>query len=124
QAVLDQGTGHMKLDGTARVWDPTGAASADHIEMDRQSGDYTAEGRVATTHEPDKKGSSSAMLSNQEVLHGRAQKLTSTNRGRVLHYEGNAVAWQGANRVEASKIDIDRDKRVLEAHGRVVSQFV
>jgi lipopolysaccharide export system protein LptA len=33
------------------------------------------------------------------------------------------VAWQGANRVEADKLDIDRENRVLEAHGKVVSQF-
>jgi lipopolysaccharide export system protein LptA len=34
------------------------------------------------------------------------------------------VAWQGANRVEADRLDIDRDNQVMEAHGKVKSQFV
>lgn len=123
KATLDQVGNKMMLDGGARVWDPSGSATADRIELDRKSGDYTATGHVATTREADKKGSSSAMLSNQEVLQARAQTMVSTNRGQHLHYEGSAVAWQGANRVEANSIDIDRAQRVMEAHGNVMSQF-
>jgi lipopolysaccharide export system protein LptA len=33
------------------------------------------------------------------------------------------VAWQGANRVEADRLDIDRDGGRMEAHGKVKSQF-
>ena len=33
------------------------------------------------------------------------------------------MVWQGANRVEADRIDIDRTREVFEAHGKVVSQF-
>jgi lipopolysaccharide export system protein LptA len=50
--------------------------------------------------------------------------MVSTERNQKIHYEGNAVAWQGANRVEADRLDIDRGKQTLEAHGKVVSQFV
>jgi len=49
--------------------------------------------------------------------------MVSTNNNQKIHYEGNAVAWQGANRVSADKLDIDREKRILEAHGKVVSEF-
>jgi lipopolysaccharide export system protein LptA len=122
-ATLNQQTGVMTLDGAARMWDPTGATSADHIVMNEKTSEYTADGRVASTHVPDQNGKSSAMLSNQEVLEARAQHMVSTNNNRKIHYEGNAVAWQGANRVEADKLDIDRENRVLEAHGKVVSQF-
>jgi lipopolysaccharide export system protein LptA len=122
-ATLAQQTGVMTLDGAARVWDPTGATSADQIVMNQKTSEYTADGHVASTHVPDQNGKSSAMLSNQEVLEARAQHMVSTNNNRKIHYEGNAVAWQGANRVEADKLDIDREKRVLEAHGKVVSQF-
>ena len=34
------------------------------------------------------------------------------------------MAWQGANRVEADRLDIDRLRHILEAHGKVVSQFL
>jgi len=124
QAVHEQDQNMMTLTGGARVWDSTGSASADKIVMNQKSGDFTAEGHVASMHEPDKNGNSSAMLSTDEVMQARAQKMTSADNNQTIHYEGNAVAWQGANRVEADRLDIDRDNQVMEAHGKVKSQFV
>jgi lipopolysaccharide export system protein LptA len=124
QAILEQDQNLMTLTGGARVWDATGSASADKIIMNQKSGDFVAEGHVASMHEPDKNGNSSAMLSTDEVMQARAQKMTSSDNNQVIHYEGNAVAWQGANRVEADRLDIDRDNQVMEAHGKVKSQFV
>jgi lipopolysaccharide export system protein LptA len=127
RAILDQKNDLMTLDGSARAWDMTGSASADHIVMNQKTGDYTAEGRVASTRQPDQQGKSSAMLSTDEVLQARAQRMVSTDRNKKIHYEGKpgeqAVAWQGANRVQADRLDIDRGREVLEAHGKVVSQF-
>lgn len=124
KASLDQQTGIMTLVGAARMWDPTGSTNADKIVMNQKTSEYTAEGHVASTHLPDSQGKSSAMLSNEEVLQARAQRMISTNNNHKIHYEGDAVAWQGANRIQADRLDIDRDKHVLEAHGKVVSQFV
>lgn len=124
RATLEQHKDLMTLDGSARVWDPTGSTSADHIVMNQKTGDFTAEGHVASTRQPDQNGKSSAMLSNDEVTQARAQRMVSTENNQKIHYEGNAVAWQGANRVEADRLDIDRDRQVMEAHGKVVSQFV
>jgi lipopolysaccharide export system protein LptA len=115
----------MTLEGSARVWDPTGSAAADRIVMNQKSGDFEALGHVATTRIPDQKGStSSGMLSNTDVMQGRAQRMTSAENNRKIHYEGNAVVWQGANRVEADRVDIDRGGQVFEAHGKVISQFI
>ena len=124
-ATLDPATDLMTLDGAARAWDPTGSASADKLVMNQKTGDFTADGHVATTHVPENKGSSgSAMLSTAEVMQGRAQHMTSAQKNQKLHYEGNAVVWQGANRVEADRIDIDRAAQMFQAHGKVVSQFI
>ena len=57
------------------------------------------------------------------MMQARAQKMVSTDNNLKIHYEGNAVAWQGANRVEADTLDIDRDSGNMEAHGKVKSQF-
>jgi lipopolysaccharide export system protein LptA len=57
-------------------------------------------------------------------MQARAQRMVSTDENSKIHYEGNAVAWQGSNRVEADRLDIDRDAGIMEAHGHVVSQFV
>jgi lipopolysaccharide export system protein LptA len=124
KAVLEQSKDLITLEGSARVWDSTGLSTGDHILMNQKSGDYSVDGHVASTRQPDKKGQSSAMLSNDEVLQARADHMTAANNHQKIHYEGNAVAWQGANRVNADKIDIDRQRHVMEANGMVVSQFV
>ncbi len=123
-ATLEQNTDMMTLDKAARVWDSTGSAAADRIVMNQKSGDFTADGHVASTRMPDPKGNSSAMLSTDEIMQARAQRMVSTDENSKIHYEGNAVAWQGSNRVEADRLDIDRDAGIMEAHGHVVSQFV
>ena len=123
-AMLEQGTDLMTLDKGARVWDPTGSASADHIVMNQKSGDFTAENHVASTRMPDPKGKSSSMLNTDEIMQARAQKMVSTDTNAKIHYEGNVVAWQGSNRVEADRLDIDRDAGTMAAHGKVVSEFV
>ena len=61
------------------------------------------------------------MLSQDEPLHGDAKKMTSTDNNLQIRYEGNAVLWQGANRLEADVVEIDRDNDLLKAHGHVVS---
>jgi lipopolysaccharide export system protein LptA len=123
RASLDQVKDVMTLDGTARVWDPTGSAAGDHIAMYQKSGDYIVEGHVATTRMPEDKGNP-GILSGSEMLQARAQRMTSAENNQKIHYEGGAVAWQGANRVEADRLDIDRTRHILEAHGKVVSQFI
>ena len=123
KATLDQSKDLMTLDGSARILDPTGSVSADRIVMNQKTGDYTADGHVSSTRQPDRKGASSAMLSNDEVMQAVADKMISTEESKHIRYEGHARAWQGANRVDADRIEIDRERRVMEAHGKVVSQF-
>jgi lipopolysaccharide export system protein LptA len=124
RAVLEQEKNLMTLDGAARIWDSTGSAAADKIVTNQKTGDFTADGHVASTHEPDESGSSSAMLSTDQILQARAEHMVSVDNNMTIHYIGNAVAWQGANRVEADRLDIDRDAGVMEAHGKVKCQFV
>ena len=123
RATLDQSKNLMTLDGSARTWDPTGSVTGDRIVLNQKSGDYTAEGHVSSTRQPDRKGGSSAMLSNDEVMQAVAERMISGGDNKHIRYEGGARAWQGANRVDADRIEIDRDRRVMEAHGKVVSQF-
>ena len=126
-AILDQQKDVMTLDGKARAWDSTGSVTADHIVMDQKTGDYTAEGNVASSRQPDnKKSKPSGLLSQDEVMQAKAQKMVSVGRSpnQKVHYEGNAIAWQGANRIKADKLDLDNEHRMIEAHGNVYSEFV
>jgi lipopolysaccharide export system protein LptA len=125
KATLEQAKDLMTLVGAARILDATGSASADRIVMNQKTGDFAANGHVSSTRLPDKKGDTgSAMLSNDEPMHAKANRMMSSDNGLQIHYEGNAVAWQGANRVEADRLDIDRDDEIMKATGHVVSQFV
>ena len=106
------------------MWDAIGSTSADHIRLDQRTGNFTAEGSVNSSRLPDqgpKKGSE--MLSGDEPLQAQAQKMESTNRNRLIHYQGNVLMWQGANRIQADVVDLDREKHTLVANGNVVTDL-
>ena len=76
---------------------------------------------------PDKKkddSSGGGMLSEDEPLHARAKKMISKDNNLHIRYEGDAVLWQGADRLEAETVEIDRDNNLLKAHGHVLSQLL
>ena len=50
--------------------------------------------------------------------------MKSTENNEHIRYEGNALMWQGANRLVADKIFIDRKDGRLEANGNVTSQLL
>ena len=124
KGTLDQAKDVITLAGAARVWDATGSTNSDTIVMNQKSGDFEATGHVNTTRLPDKKGNSSALSNNDEPTQGKADKMTASNNSTRILYEGNAISWQGPNRINADKIDIDRENGILRAVGNVVSQFV
>ncbi len=127
RALLDQPNNIINLIGGARIWDSTGSADADKIVMNQMSGDFTAEGHVTSTRQPDQKkddSSGGGMLSEDEPLHARAKKMISKDNNLDIRYEGDVVLWQGADRLEAETVEIDRDNNLLKAHGHVLSQLL
>ncbi|HLI86979.1 MAG TPA: LptA/OstA family protein [Bryobacteraceae bacterium] len=123
KASLDNKSNLMILDGAARVSDDTGATTADRIRMDQHTGDFLAEGNVKSMRLPDKGQTRSGMLSGDEPLESQARKMLSSNRNKTVHYEGDVHLWQGANRLEASTIDIDRNSNTITADGSVASRL-
>jgi len=122
-AMLEEDKNVMNLENGARVSDESGSTAGDHIELQQTTGDFDAKGHVSTTRLPDEKKTSSDMLDKDEPTQGLADRVTSANRNHLIHYIGHAVVWQSSNRIQADKIDIDRDKKSLVADGQVVSQF-
>lgn len=122
KASLDSAQNVILLEGSARMWDATGSTSSDHIRMDQRTGDFSAQGSVNSSHMPDKNPQkNSQMLSGDEPLQAQAQKMESKDHNRVIHYEGNVVMWQGANRITGKVVDLDRNQRTLIADGDVVN---
>jgi LPS export ABC transporter protein LptC len=122
-ASLENNTNVMDLEKNARIADATGSTAADHIRLNQMTGDFDATGHVSTTRLPDDQKSASAILDKDEPTLGIADHVVSANRNHLIHYSGNAVVWQTSNRIQADKIDIDRDKKSLIADGKVVTQF-
>ena len=94
--------------GPDKVKDKSGANSGDKTK-DKTAGQSDSGG---------------GMLNEDEPLHARAKKMISTDNNLQIRYEGNAVLWQGANRLEGDVVEIDRDNGLLKAHGHVVSQLL
>lgn len=122
-ATLDNPKNLMDLVNHARISDDTGTTIADDIQLQQNSGDFDARGHVSTTRLPDPKKTTSDMLDKDEATQGLADRVISANHNKQLQYIGNAVLWQSANRIQADKIDIHRDKKSIVADGQVVSQF-
>jgi lipopolysaccharide export system protein LptA len=124
RGILEQVENRITLDKHARMWDSTGNTIADRIVLDEKSGNFTAEGHVNTSRLPDqtKKKSDSAMLSGDEPLQAVARSMSSANHNKLVKYDGDAVLWQGVNRIQADHVEIDRDKRSIIADGHVITQ--
>lgn len=123
KGTLDEARGTLALTGKARVWDESGSTAADELILARDSGDLTAAGHVRTTRLGDKKAASE-LLAPGEPVHASAERMVAVNRRMNIVYEGGAVLWQGANRLQAERIEIDRSLRRLSASGQVISQFL
>jgi lipopolysaccharide transport protein LptA len=116
----------MDLDAKARIWDASGSTDADHIQIDQKSGNFNATGHVNTSRLPekDKDESSADLLNGDQPIQGRAGHMTSAEKNKVVHYDGDVILWQGSDRIQASVIDIDRNKHVLVADGKVKTQLI
>src|SRR5205814_799826 len=123
-AILDQDTSRITLEAAARVWDPTGSTSADVIHLDQSSGDFTADGHVSSSRVQDKKTPNSGLLSGDDPIQAIAQRMVSNNHNSLIVYDGKADMWQGASRIRADRIEIDREARRLVASGAVQTQLL
>jgi len=124
KAILDQVESRIHLENHARMWDATENTLADRINMDQRNGNFTAEGHVNSSRLPDqsKNKTDSAMLSGDEPLQAVAGVMISANHNHLVRYDGDAVLWQGSNRIQADHVEIDRDKRTMSADGHVITQ--
>ncbi|HEY7212468.1 MAG TPA: LptA/OstA family protein [Bryobacteraceae bacterium] len=125
KAFLDQSINRITLDGRARVLDDTGSATGDKIIMNQTSGDMDAIGHVLSTHEPDRNEKpGTSMLDASQPMQAQADQMQTRDGNSKVFYEGHVVMWQGANRISADQIAIDRDTQSLSAAGNVVSELM
>ena len=125
QAHLDQKQNLITLTDHAKVQDDTGSATGDLIVMNQANGDMDATGHVLSPHAPDKNEKpGTSMLDPAQTMQAKADKMQTRENNTQVVYQGHVVMWQGANRILADKIDINRDEQSLHAAGNVVSELV
>ncbi len=125
KALLEQSINQITLTDAARVLDNTGSAVGDTIVMNQANGDMDALGHVVSTHQPDKNEKpGTSMLDASKAMQAQADKMQTRDNNTKVNYQGHAVMWQGASRISADVIDIDRDAQSLHAAGNVVSELV
>jgi lipopolysaccharide export system protein LptA len=123
-ASLESKKDVITLQGGARTLDPNGSLAADLITTDQGSGDVTAIGKVASTHQSDGAAKPTAVISESQPFHALAARMFASGANKVIRYEGNVVLWQGGNRIEAGWAEIDREKHSLRARDKVVCRLV
>ena len=125
KGFLEQTANRITLTEKAEVADDSGVTHADQNVMDQLSGDMDATGHVLSTHAPDKNQKpGTSMLDTSQPMQASADEMHTRESNSQVSYRRHAVMWQGANRISADRIDIDRDEQSLHAVGNVVSELV
>ncbi len=118
KATYDPQSEMFALTGTPRLTDSGVTIAADHMRINRKTGDAIAEGSVKTTYSQLQPQPNGALLATSDPIHVTAAAMTARKSNDTAHYSGGARLWQGANIVEAPTIDFDRNARTVTAIGQ------
>jgi len=117
EAVYDADADRVTMTGRVQLSDSGSTLLADKVQMNRASGEGTADGNVRVTYVQNN-GQSEPM----HVLAGRAVAHQSTGVTQFTAAAGTmARMWQGGSQVEAPLLDFDRNKRTVVARGADVA---
>jgi len=123
-ATMESKEDRILLQGNARFADTTGSTAADRIVLDQKSRDFEAEGQVTSTRLAGQDSENAAMFSADEPLQAKANRMYTRDEQNLIHFEGNVILWNGANRLQADTVAIDRGNDALHALGHVFTQLV
>jgi lipopolysaccharide export system protein LptA len=118
KATYDPQTEMFVLNGSPRLTDSGVTIAADHMRINRKTGDAIAEGSVKTTYSQLEPQPNGALLATSDPIHVTAASMTARKSNEAARYSGGARLWQGANIVEAPIIDFDRNARTVTAIGQ------
>jgi lipopolysaccharide export system protein LptA len=121
RALQESAANRITLTKNARVWDPTGSTDASEIVLNQKTSEFVATGNVRSTREAEKNAKTGK---SDEVTQATADRMETRESNSKIRYEGNAVMWQGENRLRAPRIDIDRKAGQLRAFGGITHQMV
>ena len=121
RARMVRSTGMIKLDGSPVLSDSMSRTTAQGVVINQESGEIGATGGVVSTYQPS--SGKDAISLGAGAAHISADTLSgSTVSGHVV-YAGHARMWQGESVLDADRIEVWRDKKMMRATGQVVAVF-
>jgi len=131
---VDRATDLVTLTGSAEASDAASRTSADTIVFNDTNKDVRADGHVVTSYRKPPNGSTAAPTSPSTIgtplslgsdpANITAEHLVGNSTTHRAVYTGHARLWQGESTMEADEIELNRDKRQLDARGNVRAVFV
>src|SRR5262249_5339554 len=120
RAVFDRAEETATLTGHAIARDATSQTSAQKLTFWQATGDVRGEGNVRSSDLSAGKTTGHLAPAGSNIS---ADHLTGNSKtGRAL-YSGHARLWQGDSVMEAEKIELLRNQRVMNASGNVRAVF-
>ena len=115
RARVVQSADTITLDGSPVVSDSMSRTTAEHVMVDRKSGELHATGGVISTYITAASGDTLSLGSGP--AHISADALSgSLNAGHVT-YAGHARLWQGESVLDSDQIELWRDDKKMQATG-------
>jgi lipopolysaccharide export system protein LptA len=104
------------LTGAPRLTDAGVSVTADTVQINRKTGNATAQNNVKATYTEMKPQPDGAFLASGDPIHVTGTSMTANRVGEMATFT-NARLWQGANIVEGPTISFDRAHRSLQSQG-------
>jgi len=131
---VDRATNIVTLTGAAEASDAASHTTADTLVFNQESNEVRGDGHVITSYRKPPTGTTAAPTSPSAIgtplslgpdpANITAEHLVgNSTTGRAV-YTGHARLWQGESTMEADEIELNRDKRQLDARGNVRAVFI
>jgi lipopolysaccharide export system protein LptA len=128
---VDRAKNVETLTGSAEASDAASHTTADVIQFNQTTNEIHADGHVVTTY---RKPAESTTVSSSTIgtplslgpdpANITSEHLVGNSVNNHAVYTGHARMWQGDSTMEADEIELDRDKRQLDARGNVRAVFI
>jgi lipopolysaccharide export system protein LptA len=131
---VDRATDIVTLTGSAEASDAASHTTADTILFNQDNNEVRADGHVVTSYRKPPSGTIAAPPSPTTIgtplslgpdpANIAAEHLVGNSKSGRAVYTGHARLWQSESTMEADEIELNRDRRQLDARGNVRAVFI
>ncbi len=121
-AVYKAADSTVAMRGKPQVWDAALRINAEEIDVNLDTDESFARGRVRTTYySRETTGGAAPFGKAKAPVFIASDRAVVRHREGAARYEGNARTWQDDNFVRATTIELDRNEKTMIASGNVNS---